>query len=107
VAATPAQDLRTRAPQNPLAGNPGRGERGKWFADMLSGQELMMVSIFQKALKYRGGRFSYHLQLPAVVGNDEFDERKYESWLFSRCLVLRHRRRTFARDRLLDTTKQN
>jgi hypothetical protein len=47
-----------------------RGEHGKWFADMLSGQELMMVSMFQKALKYRGGRFSYHLQLPEVVGDD-------------------------------------
>jgi hypothetical protein len=59
-----------------------RREQGKWFADMLSGQALMMVSIFQKALKYRGGRFSYHLQLTEVVGDNEFDERKYEDWLF-------------------------
>jgi hypothetical protein len=80
-----------------------RGERGKWFADMPSGQELMMVSVFQKALKYRGGRFSYHLQLHEVIGGDEFDERKYESWLFSRCLALRYGRRTFARDRLLNS----
>lgn len=41
-----------------------RNEPRKWFADMLSGDELMIVSIFEKTLKYRGGRFTYHLQLP-------------------------------------------
>jgi hypothetical protein len=61
-----------------------RKEPRKWFADMLSGEQLMIVPIFQHALQFRGGRFSYHLQLRDVVRTDEFDEFDYKDWLRAR-----------------------
>jgi hypothetical protein len=42
-----------------------RNEPRKWFADMLSGEQLMLVSIFQKSLKYRGGRSRVWRPVPA------------------------------------------
>jgi hypothetical protein len=66
-----------------------RKEPREWFADMPSGDELMIVSIFQKSLKYRGGRFAYHLQLPEIIHADHSDLWDYESWLYSRYLTCR------------------
>jgi hypothetical protein len=56
----------------------------EWFAGLLSGEQLLALSVFQRALKLRSGRFSYHFSMEAVEQKKTNDDEDYYWWLFGR-----------------------
>ena len=56
----------------------------EWFAGLLSGEQLLALSVFQRALKLRSGRFSYHFPMKVVEQAQTNDDEDYYWWLLFR-----------------------
>ena len=80
----------------------------EWFADLLSGEHLLFLSLFQRALKLRNGRFSYHFALKDVATLKRNDAEDYVIWLMSRLSTCRDDRiRKSCEDELTRILKEN
>jgi hypothetical protein len=80
----------------------------EWFADLLSGEHLLALSLFQRALKLRSGRFSHHFAMKTVTSAKINDDDYYMIWLISRRATCRNDRlRKSYEDELTRIFKEN